>query len=81
MAPDGAIVMADRSNVTAIAESRFMKEDPAFVRRAKQWQGGFIVAGGDYGQGSSREHAGLAPCNAGSAASLPRGSPASTAAP
>jgi aconitate hydratase len=61
MAPDGAIVMADRSNVEAIAEYTFMKEDPEFVRRAKDWGGGFIVAGENYGQGSSREHAALAP--------------------
>jgi aconitate hydratase len=61
MAPDGAIVMADRSNVEAIAEYTFMKEDPEFVRRAKDWGGGFIVGGENYGQGSSREHAALAP--------------------
>jgi aconitate hydratase len=61
MAPDGAIVMADRSNVSAIAEYTFMKEDPQFVRRAKDWGGGFIVGGENYGQGSSREHAALAP--------------------
>lgn len=61
MAPDGAIVMADRSNVQAIAEYTFMKEDPGFVDRAKRWGGGFIVAGENYGQGSSREHAALAP--------------------
>jgi aconitate hydratase len=61
MAPDGAIVMADRSNVEAIAEYTFMKEDREFVRRAKQWDGGFIVGGENYGQGSSREHAALAP--------------------
>ena len=60
-APDGAIVMADRSNVAALAESTFLKEDPDFVRRAGQWGGGFIVAGDNYGQGSSREHAALAP--------------------
>jgi aconitate hydratase len=65
MAPDGAIVMADRSNVAAIAEYTFMKEDPEFVRRAKDWQGGFIVAGENYGQGSSREHAALAPLQLG----------------
>jgi aconitate hydratase len=53
--------MADRSNVSAIAEYTFMKEDPEFVRRAKEWEGGFIVAGENYGQGSSREHAALAP--------------------
>jgi aconitate hydratase len=61
MAPDGAIVMADRSNVDAIAEYTFMKEDPEFVRRAKDWGGGFVVGGENYGQGSSREHAALAP--------------------
>jgi aconitate hydratase len=31
------------------------------VRRAGEWHGGFIVAGDNYGQGSSREHAALAP--------------------
>jgi aconitate hydratase len=61
MAPDGAIVMADRSNVPAIAEYTFMKEDPEFVQRAKDWGGGLIVGGENYGQGSSREHAALAP--------------------
>jgi aconitate hydratase len=61
MAPDGAIVMADRSNVPAIAEYTFMKEDSEFVARAKEWGGGFIVGGENYGQGSSREHAALAP--------------------
>jgi aconitate hydratase len=61
MAPDGALVMADRSNVAALAESTFVKEDPDFVRRAREWHGGFIVAGDNYGQGSSREHAALAP--------------------
>jgi aconitate hydratase len=61
MAPDGAIVMADRSNVLAIAEYTFMKEDAGFVQRAKDWHGGFIVGGDNYGQGSSREHAALAP--------------------
>src|SRR4030095_8445306 len=38
-----------------------MKEDREFVQRAKGWGGGFIVAGENYGQGSSREHAALAP--------------------
>jgi aconitate hydratase len=31
------------------------------VRRAKEFQGGFIVGGANYGQGSSREHAAIAP--------------------
>jgi aconitate hydratase len=65
MAPDGAIVMADRSNVAAIAEYTFMKEDSGFVQRAREWHGGFIVAGENYGQGSSREHAALAPLQLG----------------
>lgn len=61
MAPDGVVVMADRSNIAALAEYTFMKEDSNFVKRAKQWNGGFIVAGDNYGQGSSREHAALSP--------------------
>jgi aconitate hydratase len=73
MAPDGAIVMADRSNVSAIAEYTFMKEDPQFVQRAKGWGGGFIVAGENYGQGSSREHAALAPLALGIRCVLARG--------
>jgi aconitate hydratase len=47
--------------VPAIAEYTFMKEDQEFVQRAKDWDGGFIVGGENYGQGSSREHAALAP--------------------
>src|ERR687891_1882984 len=61
MSPDGVIVFAERSNIAAIAEYCFRKEDPEFVGRAKEWGGGFIVAGDNYGQGSSREHAALAP--------------------
>ena len=61
MAPDGVIVMADRSNVPALAKHTFEKEDPEFVDRARAWKGGLIVAGENYGQGSSREHAALAP--------------------
>ena len=73
MAPDGAIVMADRSNVGAIARYTFIKEDPGFVDRARQWGGGFIVAGENYGQGSSREHAALAPLHLGVRAVLAEG--------
>ncbi|MGH2814054.1 MAG: aconitate hydratase, partial [Actinomycetota bacterium] len=73
MAPDGAIVMADRSNVLAIAEYTFMKEDAGFVQRAKDWDGGFIVGGDNYGQGSSREHAALAPLALGVRCVLARG--------
>jgi aconitate hydratase len=65
MSPDGVLVMQERSNIPAIAEYCFRKEDPAFVTRAKEWGGGFIVAGDNYGQGSSREHAALAPLQLG----------------
>jgi aconitate hydratase len=65
MSPDGVLVFQERSNVEAIAEYVFKKEDPQFVARAKEWGGGFIVAGDNYGQGSSREHAALAPLQLG----------------
>ena len=65
MSPDGVLVMQERSNIPAIAEYCFRKEDPDFVNRAKTWGGGFIVAGDNYGQGSSREHAALAPLQLG----------------
>jgi len=65
MSPDGVLVMQERSNIPAIAEYCFRKEDPEFVKRAKEWSGGFIVAGDNYGQGSSREHAALAPLQLG----------------
>ena len=61
MSPDGVIVMGERSNIEAISRYVFKKEDPEFVSRAEEWGGGFIVAGDNYGQGSSREHAALAP--------------------
>ena len=61
LAPDGAIVMAYRSNVPAIAEFTLRRFDPEFAARAREWGGGFVVAGHNYGQGSSREHAALAP--------------------
>ncbi|MBI4546075.1 MAG: aconitate hydratase [Gemmatimonadetes bacterium] len=61
LAPDGAIVMAFRSNVAAIASFTLRRFDSHFAGRAREWGGGFIVAGHNYGQGSSREHAALAP--------------------
>jgi aconitate hydratase len=54
-------VLPLRSNVPAIAEYLFRYVDPTFVERAKERGGGFIVAGENYGQGSSREHAALCP--------------------
>jgi aconitate hydratase len=65
LAPDGATVMAYRSNVPAIAEFTFQHQDRSFPARAREWGGGFVVGGANYGQGSSREHAALAPLQLG----------------
>src|ERR1700761_8867813 len=65
LAPDGVEVMAYRSNVPAIAEFTFRHRDPEFRKRLKDWGSGLIVAGDNYGQGSSREHAALAPLHLG----------------
>jgi aconitate hydratase len=59
--PAGAKILPLRSNIPAIAEHVFEAVDPDFVRRAKAEGGGFIIGGINYGQGSSREHAALAP--------------------
>ncbi len=59
--PAGAKVLPLRSNIPAISEYLFERVDSNFVRRAKESGGGFVVGGENYGQGSSREHAALAP--------------------
>ncbi|MBI5166128.1 MAG: aconitate hydratase [candidate division NC10 bacterium] len=59
--PAGAKILPLRSNIPAIAEHVFAPVDPSFAKRAKELGGGFIVGGTNYGQGSSREHAALAP--------------------
>ena len=63
--PAGAEILALRSNITAISEHVFVRVDPDFVKRARAVSeaggNGVIVAGENYGQGSSREHAALAP--------------------
>jgi aconitate hydratase len=65
LAPDGVIVMSYRSNIPAIAEFTFQHRDPEFRKRMREWGTGFIVGGHNYGQGSSREHAALAPLQLG----------------
>jgi aconitate hydratase len=65
LAPDGVEVMSYRSNIPAIAEFTFRHRDPEFRKRLKEWGEGFIVGGENYGQGSSREHAALAPLQLG----------------
>jgi aconitate hydratase len=59
--PAGAKVLPLRSNIPEISKYVFEAVDPAFAQRAKAAGGGFIVGGDNYGQGSSREHAALAP--------------------
>lgn len=59
--PAGAEIVAYRSNVPKISEYVFHRVDPTFAERAKAAPGGFIIGGENYGQGSSREHAALAP--------------------
>ena len=59
--PAGAQILPLRSNIPAISKYVFSRLDPDFVGRARQAGGGFVVGGMNYGQGSSREHAALAP--------------------
>lgn len=59
--PAGAKILPLRSNIPAISRHCFAAVDPTFPDRAEESGGGFIVGGANYGQGSSREHAALAP--------------------
>ncbi|MHB9024519.1 MAG: aconitate hydratase [Armatimonadota bacterium] len=59
--PAGARVLPLRSNIPAISAYVFEGVDKTFAERAKAAGGGFIIGGANYGQGSSREHAALAP--------------------
>jgi aconitate hydratase len=59
--PGGTDIMSLRSNIPEISKYIFCRIDTSFYQRAIQKQGGFIVGAENYGQGSSREHAALAP--------------------
>jgi aconitate hydratase len=59
--PAGAKILPLRSNIPAISEHVFSVVDPTFPKRIREAGGGFVVGGENYGQGSSREHAALAP--------------------
>jgi aconitate hydratase len=59
--PGGSKVLPLRSNIEALSEHVFAPLDPDFPARARQGGSGLIAAGNNYGQGSSREHAALAP--------------------
>lgn len=61
--PAGSRVLPYRSNVPEISKFVFYQLDESFYKRAKEYQksGFYIIGGENYGQGSSREHAALAP--------------------
>lgn len=59
--PSNAKLLPFRSNIPHLAEFCLTPCDADFPKRAKENGGGFIIGGVNYGQGSSREHAALAP--------------------
>lgn len=59
--PAGSKILPYRSNIPHLANYCFEVCDPEFPQRALDADGGFIVGGANYGQGSSREHAALVP--------------------
>ncbi|MGG7059527.1 aconitate hydratase [Clostridium tertium] len=59
--PSNSKLLPFRSNIPYLAEYCFNTVDEDFPKRAKEKNGGIIVAGNNYGQGSSREHAALVP--------------------
>ncbi|MBM4140813.1 MAG: aconitate hydratase [Nitrospira sp.] len=62
--PAGSAILPFRSNIPALSEFVFSNLDNTFSKRAKEAKskgGGIIVGGENYGQGSSREHAAIAP--------------------
>ncbi|MHB8171304.1 MAG: aconitate hydratase [Thermincolia bacterium] len=59
--PAGSKILPLRSNIPAISQYVFSGVDANFPQRAQEAGGGFVVGGHNYGQGSSREHAALAP--------------------
>lgn len=61
IAPTGAAIGALRSNIPLAAKTVFSRVDPDFIKRIETCKNSIIIAGGNYGQGSSREHAALLP--------------------
>ena len=59
--PAGAKILPFRSNIPYLSQFCFGVCDKEFPARAKEWGGGFVIGGQNYGQGSSREHAALVP--------------------
>lgn len=63
--PSNAKLLPYRSNIPYLADFCLTPCDPEFPKRARENGGGFIIGGSNYGQGSSREHAALAPLELG----------------
>ena len=59
--PAGALYIPIRSNIPELSKHAFKVVDDAFAERAQKANGGFIVGGSNYGQGSSREQAAMLP--------------------
>ena len=59
--PSNSKLLPFRSNIPYLSQFCFNTVDTEFPKRAKSLGGGLIIAGENYGQGSSREHAALAP--------------------
>lgn len=59
--PAGSKVLPLRSNIEAISEFVFYQVNPDFHKECKEKQSAAVIGGENYGQGSSREHAALAP--------------------
>ncbi|SHH64369.1 aconitate hydratase [Clostridium grantii] len=59
--PSDAKLLPYRSNIPHLSDYCLTPCNPEFPKRAKEYGGGFIVTGDNYGQGSSREHAALVP--------------------
>lgn len=59
--PSNAKLLPFRSNIPYLSQYCFSQVDSSFYNRCIENEGGFIVAGFNYGQGSSREHAALVP--------------------
>lgn len=59
--PSNAKLLPFRSNIPYLSDFCLTPVDAAFPARAKEKNGGFLIAGQNYGQGSSREHAALVP--------------------
>jgi len=59
--PSNAKLLPYRSNIPYLSDYCLVPCDPEFPKRAKEFGGGIIIGGHNYGQGSSREHTALVP--------------------